>query len=75
MNRHGVCHMWDRNRYDSNSFVCYGKVNVCFYVLFLDFTQIVNKKGDFRKISVSFSPNHSYQYSYCSAKICLKSYC
>ena len=25
MNRHGVCHMWDRNGYDEKQFFCYGK--------------------------------------------------
>ena len=52
MNRHDVCHMWDRNRYDQK--VC------CFFLLLLlgikaalmiyfsVATNIVNKKGNFR---------------------------
>ena len=36
MNRHGVCQMWDRNRYDV--FVM-ARINICFNDSFLDFNQ------------------------------------
>ena len=41
MNRYDACHLWDRNRYDLNSFFYFAmaRINVCFNVSFLDFNQ------------------------------------
>ena len=65
MNRLGVCHMWDRNR---NSFLLLQGLTSALMIHFSISTNIVNKNGNFRKVSV-FPPNQMYQFSYCSQKL------
>ena len=51
MNRYDACHLWDRNRYDLNSFffilLWQGLMSVLMFHFSIS-TNIVNKKGNFR---------------------------
>ena len=44
MNRHNVRHMWDRNRYDSNSFLLWQGLRFALMLHFSISTNIVHKK-------------------------------